>query len=311
MPGSSHAQLASQATNVNKITFALDAVTAGTKPMPMHPAKNAITALLNAPKLPLESWSTNTPLLVKHDPLELSVHPFLLAINTAYDKHYPVVFSPDMIWLLILQGLASHVNADAEALRKKFVAHDGKLTLLVKRDGFKKGNPGNDWQGVFGEFSAQLRTHIGADTHGLIVNEFSTTGAVEKAAMEVSLMDTLQAYFVYSMSTLPWRVPQATGSSSEPAPKRCEAMISSGGYHICCPSWISSYWPAKTTRIKRSGAISTSSPVAAAGPHEFRGTFSICFHISGRCAQPMRDFSAIWKPTFAAASKADGQKLKS
>jgi Domain of unknown function (DUF4419) len=130
------------------------------------------------------------------------VHPFLLALNTAYDKHYPLILSPDMIWLLILQGLASHVNANSQALRTKFVNHDGKLVLHVRRNGFRIGDPANDWQGVFGEFSASLRGHLGADTHGLLVNQFSTTGPAEQAAMEVVLMDTVQAYFTYSMSTL-------------------------------------------------------------------------------------------------------------
>ena len=187
---------------VNKVTFTVDPVQPGTTLMPTQPVKDAISALLNSPRQPLESWSTSTPTLVHYHPEAVRIHPFLLAVTTAYDKHYPLVLSPDMIWLLILQGLASHVNANAEALRKRFVAHEGKLVLKLKRDGFQKGNPNNDWEGVFAEFSSKLRTHIGPDSHGLIVNEFSTTGAVEKAAMEVSLMDTLQSYFVFSMTTL-------------------------------------------------------------------------------------------------------------
>ena len=187
---------------VNTVTFTVNSVQPGTAPMPTQPVKDAITALLNSPKQPLESWSTSTPILVQYRPDVLGIHPFLLAVNTAYGKHYPLVLSPDMIWLVILQGLASHINANAEALRKKVVAHEGKLGLNVKRDAFQKGNPSNDWEGVFAEFSSKLRTHIGPDTHGLIVNEFSTTRAVEKAAMEVSLMDTLHSYFVYSVTTV-------------------------------------------------------------------------------------------------------------
>jgi hypothetical protein len=186
---------------VNGVTFTVDSVQPGAEPMPAQPVKDTISALLNSPNQPLESWSTNTPALVQYPPDALGIHPFLLAVNTAYDKHYPLVLSPDMIWLLILQGLASHVNANAEVLRKKFVAHEGKLVLNVKRDAFQKGNPSNDWAGVFAEFSSELRTHIGPDSHGLIVNEFSTTGAVEKAATEVSLMDTLHSYFVYGITT--------------------------------------------------------------------------------------------------------------
>src|SRR6185295_13700621 len=73
---------------VNKVTFTVDPVQPGTTLMPTHPVKDAISALLNSPRQPLESWSTSTPTLVRHD---LTVHPFLVAVNTAYDKHYPLV----------------------------------------------------------------------------------------------------------------------------------------------------------------------------------------------------------------------------
>ena len=110
-----------------------------------------------------------------YHPEAVRIHPFLLAVTTAYDKHYPLVLSPDMIWLLILQGLASHVNANAEALRKRFVAHEGKLVLKLKRDGFQKAIPTTTGKAFLPSFHPKLRTHIGPDAHGLIVNEFSTT----------------------------------------------------------------------------------------------------------------------------------------
>jgi hypothetical protein len=188
-------------TGLNKITFAVDSVQPATTPLPTQAARDTIAALLNSPRQPLESWSTSAPDLVDYGHSVEGVHPFLLAVTTAYDRHYPLVLSPDMIWLLILQGFASHVNANSEALRKKFVAHEGKLVVNVQRDNFRKGDPANDWEGVFAELSSKLRTHIGPAAHDLIVNEISTTGTTEKAAMEVALLDTLQSYFVYLVTT--------------------------------------------------------------------------------------------------------------
>ena len=56
-----------------------------------------------------------------------------------------------MIWLQILQGLASHVNANAEELRHHFVTHEGKKVITIRRDRFVKGNPDNDWEGAFND----------------------------------------------------------------------------------------------------------------------------------------------------------------
>jgi len=66
-----------------------------------------------------------------------------------------------MIWLQILQGLANHVNANAEALRHHFVSHDGKKLIEIKRDEFVKGDPDNDWEGALLNFQPRcVRTLV-------------------------------------------------------------------------------------------------------------------------------------------------------
>jgi hypothetical protein len=55
----------------------------------------------------------------------VTFHPLLAAAHFAFSKHRPIVLSPDMIWVTILQGLARHVNDHAERLRNRFVAHQG------------------------------------------------------------------------------------------------------------------------------------------------------------------------------------------
>ncbi len=41
----------------------------------------------------------------------------------------PLELRPDAVWLAIVQGFAQHVKYDAEALRNKFVTHDGEKEL--------------------------------------------------------------------------------------------------------------------------------------------------------------------------------------
>jgi hypothetical protein len=150
------------------------------------------------PSRPPEACSCHHGTLVAN----VFFHPVIAAIHQAYCDHRPVVLSPDMLWLLVLQGFANHVNANAEELRPKFVQHPGRVTIKVRRDDFVKGSPTNPWPEVFGEFSRHIRDHVGAATHDLLLPNFSTTSAVERAAAEVVLLDAMQSYFEYELVSM-------------------------------------------------------------------------------------------------------------
>jgi len=130
----------------------------------------------------------------------VSCNPLLGALHYAFADHRPLCLSPDIIWLTLTQGLANHINLNAERLRRQFVTHDGKLKLIARRDDFVKGSPENPWSEVFASFSTQIKEHIG-EAHGLIVADYSTTGQVERAASEVVLLDAMQSYFEYFVFT--------------------------------------------------------------------------------------------------------------
>lgn len=154
-------------------------------------------------------------------------HPFVATVNAAFSDHRPLVLSPDMFWLLIGHGLARHVNANSEDMRHHFVKHDGKARLFVRRDDFVKGSPENPWSDVFSEFSAQIKKHIGEANHASIVASFSTTGAVEKAANEIVLLDSLKSYFEYEFHTLcgiPEVKLEGTVEDWNELPKRAEVL---------------------------------------------------------------------------------------
>ena len=124
---------------------------------------------------------------------------FAEAVHRAFYEHYPLVISPDVIWLTVLQGLANHVDQNAEALRSKFVEHEGKQEIVIDRPGFVKGSAHNDWEGVFPEFEAKIGAHVGAETVDALRSSFSTTGPAARVASVVALMDTVQHYFEYTM----------------------------------------------------------------------------------------------------------------
>ena len=71
----------------------------------------------------------------------VAYHPVVAAVHRAFMDHHPLCLSPDMIWLMIIQGVANHINAHAEDLRSRIVSHHSKLIIEVRRDDFVKGSP--------------------------------------------------------------------------------------------------------------------------------------------------------------------------
>lgn len=121
------------------------------------------------------------------------------AVHAAFYGHHGLVLSPDVIWLTIMQGLANHVDQNAEALRDSLVAHEGKEELVIERPGFVKGSPTNDWAGVFPEFEAKIKEKTVGKVAEMAAADFSTSGPAERIASQIALMDTVQHYFSYTM----------------------------------------------------------------------------------------------------------------
>ena len=49
--------------------------------------------------------------------IKLGKHPVLEAYYIAFLHHYPVVLSPDILWMLILEGFNHNVHANSKELR--------------------------------------------------------------------------------------------------------------------------------------------------------------------------------------------------
>lgn len=164
----------------------------GLKRTTVHESMNRVLGF------PFEASATNIDDLVDFACPNL----FLGAPAAAFKSHYPLVISPDDVWLAIAQGFAIHVNNNVETLRSRFVDQNvtGKTLIRVIRDDFIKGSSDNDWAGCFAEFSSKIRDNIG-NTVDTVVSSFSTTGPIERAASEVVLMGAVQGYFEYRVQT--------------------------------------------------------------------------------------------------------------
>jgi len=127
---------------------------------------------------------------------------FLNAAVTAFAHHHPIALSPDHIWLLVLQAVAKHVDANAASLRSHFVHHEGEKSLQVRRDDFVRGSSRNDWPGVLREFKQQIAANLVDGVADRLETNFSTTGLAEEAAACVTTMDLCKNFFNYSMRTM-------------------------------------------------------------------------------------------------------------
>src|ERR1700704_3733148 len=94
------------------VTFAVDEVTPGTEALPTERLKGSVEKLLGTP---VEACDSYTACVVEQP----GFHSLVAAADLAYRGHFPLVLTPDAIWLTIAQGFARHVANNAEELRDR------------------------------------------------------------------------------------------------------------------------------------------------------------------------------------------------
>ena len=134
---------------------------------------------------------------------------FFKTIVRAYAEHRPLVFSPDMIWVLISQGFARYVNAHPEELRDQLVNHSEKMDLVVQSDKDLLSEDA-DWEKMMGDFTAQINENTKGDIAKTITADFSTTGITERITSQITLMETMKSYFDYVVHYIACGIPSVT-----------------------------------------------------------------------------------------------------
>ncbi|KAF5319594.1 hypothetical protein D9619_008681 [Psilocybe cf. subviscida] len=123
---------------------------------------------------------------------------FVNAVVGAYNEHHHLIIRPDDVWLAILSQFNFYVNANAEALRSYFVAHEEKKELVVEA-------VGNRYTVDFGSLAKQMTNEIDKNVLdkelvNWILPNFTTTTHNDTVTSAVMMMSTLKAYFSYTMA---------------------------------------------------------------------------------------------------------------
>lgn len=133
-------------------------------------------------------------------PLVASNHPFFQSMYRAYADHRPFELSPEALWLLICQGFSLHVNNNAEELRHLFVDFEGKQTLMASGKGISLDNPNSPWERVFPQFTSQIAAYTGQELIDVLSADFSTSTPASRVASQITVMESMKAYFDYWMA---------------------------------------------------------------------------------------------------------------
>lgn len=179
--------------STSKIRFCVDSVTPCLESLPLQSAK-----------LKFEQRYKKTLLAFSHsDSFEVledgGIHPLAAAVHYAFSEHRPLLLSPDIIWMVLAQGFAQHINNCAEELRSSFVRHSGKQVLQVRVNQLSEPH---HWATAIEEWSLQIRDFVGADLYRLMECNFSTSTPITRTASHIVMMDAFQQYFDYQCSCI-------------------------------------------------------------------------------------------------------------
>ena len=118
----------------------------------------------------------------------------------AYKNHYPIIISPDMIWILVLQGYSRFMDKYSEFFRNKYVNYDGKKVLEVKKMGiFPEEATPEIWQEIIDGFINGIKKHVGNEIISNLQSDFTTTEEVTLATSQATIMSAMKNYFEFNL----------------------------------------------------------------------------------------------------------------
>ena len=118
----------------------------------------------------------------------------------AYKNHYPITVTPDMIWILILQGFSRFMEKYENLVRERFVNFTGKKDLKVERLDYSPQSATKEvWDGIMKEFVEKIGKNVGQETIDNLECNFSTTSPAALVTSQVSIMSAMKQYFTYKV----------------------------------------------------------------------------------------------------------------
>ncbi|KAI1822680.1 hypothetical protein F4861DRAFT_376595 [Xylaria intraflava] len=122
---------------------------------------------------------------------------FVRAAYAAYSQHHHLTIRPEDVWFTILTQLSLHINANAEELRRFFVAHEGQKEVVVKQQATMDSAD-------FGMLAICITYEmdkflVDKSLRPWIMPDFTTTTHSDMVTAAVLMMGSMQKYFSYTM----------------------------------------------------------------------------------------------------------------
>ena len=138
---------------------------------------------------------------------EYGYNPFFFGLCEAYANHRPVVLSPDVIWVLISQGFANHINSNSRHFRNQIVDFDDRKELEIEVGGEPEKT---DWYNVFESFYSGLSQDVKDNLAGTLLCDFSTSTKVDRLVSQATIMETVESYYDFIVIYLVCGIPSIT-----------------------------------------------------------------------------------------------------
>ena len=122
------------------------------------------------------------------------------AIFTAYSHHYRLRTSPDDWWFCVIKRVACAIdqNSSKASVRNLFVDHEGKKTIEVQVEDPTIYTV--DYNFLFDQITKQLKENLKVPEFvDGVTADFGTTSAVQKIVSQITLMYSVNQYFVFRM----------------------------------------------------------------------------------------------------------------
>ena len=134
-------------------------------------------------------------------------NPFFFGLCEAYANHRPVVLSPDVIWVLISQGFANHINSNSRHFRNQIVDFDDRKELEIEVGGEPEKT---DWYNVFESFYSGLSQDVKDNLAETLLCDFSTSTKVDRLVSQATIMETVESYYDFIVIYLVCGIPSIT-----------------------------------------------------------------------------------------------------
>ena len=127
------------------------------------------------------------------------INNILQGFYSAYENHLPIRLTPDIIWLLIVQGFSHHVNYNSKELREKFVNFEGKkkLEIIIPKYHSYKQMKSEDYAELFENLTEKIKENVGEELINTIDFNFSTSNKITKVVGYASIMSSLKKFFEF------------------------------------------------------------------------------------------------------------------